>query len=101
MSKLKMTFACGPYDRMEALQYKRIDVEGIDLTYLEIQAPREIFDRVRIKNGTSGGEMVVYDSFDGGEMQHPKSMMNVTPQVPFPGKEGPGKDGNGEAREDA
>lgn len=46
MSKLKLTFACGPYDRMEALHYKRIEVEGIDLNYLEIQAPREIFDRM-------------------------------------------------------
>ena len=46
MSKLKLTFACGPYDRMEALQYNRIEVEGIDLNYLEIQAPREIFDRM-------------------------------------------------------
>ncbi len=46
MSKLKLTFACGPYDRMEALQYNRIEVEGIELRYLEIQAPREIFDRM-------------------------------------------------------
>lgn len=46
MSKLKLTFACGPYDRMEALQYGRIEIEGIDLNYLEIQAPREIFDRM-------------------------------------------------------
>lgn len=46
MSKLKLTFACGPYDRMEAIHYKRIDIEGIDLNYLEIQAPREIFDRM-------------------------------------------------------
>ena len=46
MSKLPLTFACGPYDRMEALQYGIIDVEGIDLNYLEIQAPREIFDRM-------------------------------------------------------
>lgn len=46
MSKLKLTFACGPYDRMEAIHYNRIDIEGIDLNYLEIQAPREIFDRM-------------------------------------------------------
>lgn len=46
MSKLSLSFACGPYDRMEALQYNRISVEGIDLNYLEIQAPREIFDRM-------------------------------------------------------
>ena len=46
MSKLPLTFACGPYDRMEALNYGLIDVEGIDLNFLEIQAPREIFDRM-------------------------------------------------------
>lgn len=46
MSKLKLTFACGPYDLMEALQYGRTEVEGIDLNYEEIQAPREIFDRM-------------------------------------------------------
>lgn len=46
MSRLPLTFACGPYDRMEALQYGIIDVEGIDLNFLEIQAPREIFDRM-------------------------------------------------------
>ncbi len=46
MSRLPLTFACGPYDRMEALRYGIIDVEGIDLNFLEIQAPREIFDRM-------------------------------------------------------
>lgn len=46
MSLLPLTFACGPYDRMEALRHGLIDVEGIDLNYLEIQAPREIFDRM-------------------------------------------------------
>lgn len=46
MSKLPLTFACGPYDRMEALNYGLIDVEGIDLNFIEIQAPREIFDRM-------------------------------------------------------
>ena len=46
MSKLKLNFACGPYDRMEAMHYNRIEVEGIDINYMEIQAPREIFDRM-------------------------------------------------------
>ncbi len=46
MSKLPLTFACGPYDRMEALNYGLIPVEGIDLNFIEIQAPREIFDRM-------------------------------------------------------
>ena len=35
MSKLPLTFACGPYDRMEALNYGLIDVEGIDLNFLK------------------------------------------------------------------
>lgn len=46
MSRLPLTFACGPYDRMEALNYGLIGVEGIDLNFIEIQAPREIFDRM-------------------------------------------------------
>ncbi|MEX2453454.1 MAG: hypothetical protein WD470_02055 [Rhodospirillaceae bacterium] len=46
MSRLPLTFACGPYDRMEALNYGLIPVEGIDLNFIEIQAPREIFDRM-------------------------------------------------------
>ena len=46
MPRLPLTFACGPYDRMEALRYGIIDVEGIDLNFIPIQAPREIFDRM-------------------------------------------------------
>jgi 4,5-dihydroxyphthalate decarboxylase len=46
MSKLPLTFACGPYDRMEALRYGIIEIEGIDLNFIPIQAPREIFDRM-------------------------------------------------------
>jgi 4,5-dihydroxyphthalate decarboxylase len=46
MSKLSLSFACGPYDRMEALRYGMVAVEGIDLNFIPIQAPREIFDRM-------------------------------------------------------
>jgi 4,5-dihydroxyphthalate decarboxylase len=46
MSKLSLTLACGPYDRMEALRYGIIEAEGIDLNFIPIQAPREIFDRM-------------------------------------------------------
>jgi 4,5-dihydroxyphthalate decarboxylase len=34
------------YDRMEALRSGEITVEGVDLNYLAIEAPREIFDRM-------------------------------------------------------
>jgi 4,5-dihydroxyphthalate decarboxylase len=41
-----MTFACGDYDRMEALMRGEISPKGIDLQFDAIQAPREIFDRM-------------------------------------------------------
>ena len=46
MSRLSLTFACGIYDRTEALRTGEIGVEGIDLNFLAIEAPREIFDRM-------------------------------------------------------
>lgn len=46
MSRLKLTFACGRYDRTEALRTGEVSVEGVDLNYLPIEAPREIFDRM-------------------------------------------------------
>lgn len=46
MTDLKITLACGPYDRTEALADGRVTPDGIDLDFLSIQAPREIFDRM-------------------------------------------------------
>lgn len=46
MKKLPITFACGPYDRMEALNLGVIQPEGIDLRYIAIQSPPEIFARM-------------------------------------------------------
>ena len=46
MSRLRLTFACGIYDRMDALRTGEVAVEGIDLNYLAIEWPREIFDRM-------------------------------------------------------
>src|SRR5262249_43302061 len=40
------TFACGNYDRMAALRTGDVTVEGIDLDYIAIDSPREIFDRM-------------------------------------------------------
>ncbi len=41
-----MTFACGLYDRMLALHTGEIKPDGIDLNYLVMDNPREIFDRM-------------------------------------------------------
>ncbi|MGH6768861.1 MAG: ABC transporter substrate-binding protein, partial [Xanthobacteraceae bacterium] len=46
MSRLKLTFACGYYDRTEALRTGDINVEDIDLDFVAIANPREIFDRM-------------------------------------------------------
>jgi 4,5-dihydroxyphthalate decarboxylase len=46
VSRLRLTFACGIYDRTDALRTGDVDVEGIDLNFLAIEAPREIFDRM-------------------------------------------------------
>ncbi len=46
MSLLRLTLACGMYDRMDALRSGEVAVEGVDLNYLAIESPREIFDRM-------------------------------------------------------
>lgn len=46
MKELPITFACGPYDRMEALRLGEIQPEGIDLRYIAVQSPPEIFARM-------------------------------------------------------
>ncbi len=57
MPKLQMTFASGLYDRMTALQTGEVRPDGIDLNFITIEHPRDIFDRM------SGGL-----EFDASEM---------------------------------
>ena len=45
MSKLHLTFACGPYDRTLALRDGSVQPEGIDLNYIASQPP-DIFWRM-------------------------------------------------------
>ncbi len=46
MTVLPITFACGLYDRMLALHTGEIKPDGIDLNFLVMDNPREIFDRM-------------------------------------------------------
>jgi len=62
MSKLRLTFACGPYDRTLALRDGSIQPEGIDLNYIAEQ-PSEIFWR-----------MLQFKEFEASEM----SLSNYT-----------------------
>ncbi len=65
MARLNLTFACGPYDRTQALRDETIKPEGIDLTYITLQ-PAEIFWR-----------MLQYQEFDVSKM----SLSNYTTLV--------------------
>jgi 4,5-dihydroxyphthalate decarboxylase len=42
----RLTFACGFYDRTEPLRTGDVGVKDVDLNFLAIDAPREIFDRM-------------------------------------------------------
>ena len=46
MTNVPITLACGLYDRMLALQTGEIKPEGIDLDFLVMDNPRQIFDRM-------------------------------------------------------
>ena len=75
MSDLKLSFACGNYDRMEALRNGKVEIDGIDLDYIEIKAPREIFDR-----------MVQNHEFDVSEMSSAEFVvMSARGDNPFVG----------------
>src|SRR5438094_506709 len=65
MANLRLTLACGPYDRTQALRDGTLRPEGIDLTYVTLQ-PAEIFWR-----------MLQYKEFDVSEM----SLSNFTTLV--------------------
>lgn len=57
MENLRLTMACGPYDRTNALQDGTVCPVGIDLSYLPIQLPTDIF-----------APMVYEEAFDLAEM---------------------------------
>ena len=46
MPALPITFACGLYDRMLALHTGDVKPHGIDLNFVVLDNPREIFDRM-------------------------------------------------------
>lgn len=46
MSNIKLNFACGLYDRMLPLYTGEVQPEGIDLNFIAIDSPRDIFDRM-------------------------------------------------------
>ena len=57
MPKLSLTLACGPYAHTAALADDAVRLEGIELTFLPIESPPEIFTR-----------MLAHEAFDACEM---------------------------------
>jgi 4,5-dihydroxyphthalate decarboxylase len=57
MADLSVTIACGPYDRMDGIRTGAVRPEGIDVTYLAIQSPPEIFARMMKANEFDVSEM--------------------------------------------
>jgi 4,5-dihydroxyphthalate decarboxylase len=57
MSRLSLTLACGPYDRMGAIYDGTVRVESVDLRCIPIEQPMEVFSR-----------MLKYQEFDIAEM---------------------------------
>src|SRR2546427_10250781 len=57
MAPLRVTLACGAYDRTEALRNGVVRPEGIDLNYVAIQSPPEIFARMVAKQAFDASEM--------------------------------------------
>lgn len=46
MSKIKVDFVCGLYDRVLPLYLREVEPEGVDLNFVVNDTPREIFDRM-------------------------------------------------------
>ncbi|MEA3028623.1 MAG: 4,5-dihydroxyphthalate decarboxylase [Alphaproteobacteria bacterium] len=46
MSPLRLTFAGGIYDRTEPLRHREVAVKDVDLQFVMIDSPRDIFDRM-------------------------------------------------------
>lgn len=57
MASLQLTLACGPYDRNEALRTGEVRPEGIDLVYVPVQSPPELFARAVHKRSFDVAEM--------------------------------------------
>ncbi len=65
MPNLKLRFACGPYDRTEGLRDGSVRADGIDLDYVCVRNPRELFDR-----------MVLHREFDLSELSSSETIMS-------------------------
>jgi len=59
--QLRLQLACGRYDRTDALRSREIQPDGIDLDYVGIDVPREIFRRAMESNEFDAFEFSLSD----------------------------------------
>src|ERR1700683_5405256 len=72
MAKLRISLACWDYDRTRALMDGRVQVEGVDLTYLNLPVEETFFRMLR------------YREFDAAEMSLSSYVLSLlTPERPF------------------
>jgi len=74
MADLRLTLACGEYGRMWALKDETVKPEGIELVFLPLNHPAEIFWR-----------MMRYQEFDISEMSASSFMIAKDKGMPFVG----------------
>jgi 4,5-dihydroxyphthalate decarboxylase len=73
MSEVPMNFACGLYDRLFSLSNGEVRPAGIDLNFIHVEHPRELFDRM-------GGRL----EFDASEMSSSEYITRFSAgQCPF------------------
>ena len=66
MSRLPLTFACAGYDRMQALMTGEVQPDGIDLNFIPVDNPRELFDRMMRERHAF---KIVFDNIVGGDQR--------------------------------
>ncbi len=81
MVNIPLTFSCGPYDRMEALRRGDVRIEGVDLTFIANDDPREIFDRMLHTADYDAGEMSSAEFIQYLSAQGDKSPLVALPVV--------------------
>src|SRR5258708_31778005 len=82
MPKVAVTFACGLYDRMSALYTGEVKPEGIDLNFLVIDEPRQIFDRMGQNLEFDACEMSSTEVFS--RLAAGRNAMVALPEFPSP-----------------
>jgi hypothetical protein len=70
MPPLTLSFACGLYDRLVPIATGEVQTPGISLNFIEVEHPRDIFDRM-----TGSGE------FDASELSSSEYIRGMQQEI--------------------